>query len=128
MDANKSKNEHRNDTLPFKHQRGTFEKGGPSFGQLSCRRRILASKYHHRAQTTILSSSICRQNNKQNIRDVHLKDSTRLVVGRGIVESQLRTGDDVAGLILFPHQVVVRGMEVYACGVHKSNEDGQVLR
>ena len=49
-------------------------------------------------------------------------------VGRGILESQLKTGDDVAGLVLFPHHVAVRVMEVYTCGGHESTEDGQVLR
>ena len=44
------------------------------------------------------------------------------------MESKLQIGDDVAELILFFHQVAVRVMEVYACGVHESNEDGQVLR
>ena len=126
--GNKSKNEHRNDTPPFKHQRRTFEKGGSSFGQLSCERRIMASKYQHSDRTMISTSSICRENNKQNMTKVHLKDFTRLVVGRGVVKSQLQTRDDVVGLILFPHQVAVRVMEVYACGVHESNEDGQVLR
>ena len=43
------------------------------------------------------------------------------------MESELQTGDDVGGLILFLHQVAVRVMEVYACGVRESNEDGQIL-
>ena len=38
--------------------------------------------------------------------------------------SQLQTRDDVVGLILFLHEIVVRVKEVYACGVYKSNEDG----
>ena len=44
------------------------------------------------------------------------------------MESQVRTRDDVAGLILFPHQIAVRVMEVYACGILGSTEDSQVLR
>ena len=103
MEVNESRKKHANDTRPRKHQRRTSGNGGSSIGQVSCGRRITASKYQHRARTTILSSSICRENNKQNIIEVHLKDSTRLVVGRGIVESQVRTRDDVAGLILFRH-------------------------
>ena len=49
-------------------------------------------------------------------------------VGRGVLESQLQTGDDVVGLVLFPHQVAVRVIEVNACGGHGSTEDGQELR
>ena len=56
MKANELKNEHGNDTLPRKHQRRTSGKGGSSVGQVSCGRRIMASKYQHRAQTTIPSS------------------------------------------------------------------------
>ena len=44
------------------------------------------------------------------------------------MESGLHTGDDVGGLILFPHQVAVQVMEVYACGVNEKNEDDQILR
>ena len=51
-----------------------------------------------------------------------------MVVGREILESELQIGDDVDGLILFPHQVAVRVMDVYASGVQKCYEDGQVLR
>ena len=127
MDANKPTNEYGNHRMLLKHQRGTSEKGGPHFGQLYYGRKILASKYQHHARTTILSSSVCTENTKHNIRDVHLKDSIGMVVRRGIVESQLHTRDNVEGLILFYHQVAVRLMEVYACKVHKSNEDGQVL-
>ena len=49
-------------------------------------------------------------------------------VGRGVLESQLQTGDDVAGLVLFPHQIAVRVTEMNACGGHESTEDGQELR
>ena len=127
MDANEPTNDHRNDSMARKHQRQTSGKGGFHFGQVSCGRRILDAKYQQRTRTTIPSSSVCTQNRKQNIRDVHLKDSTRMVVGRGILESELQIGDDVDGLILFPHQVAIRVMDVYASGVQKSNEDGQVL-
>ena len=50
------------------------------------------------------------------------------MVGRGIVESEIKTGDDVDKLILFSHQVAVRVMDVYASRVQKINKDGQVLR
>ena len=124
MDANG----HADDNTARGHGRRESIKGGSYFGQASYGRSILASKYQQRARNTILSSSICTQKMKTNIRDVQLKDSTGMVVGRGIVESELQTGDVVDGLILFSHQVAVRVMEVYASGVHKTNEDGQVLR
>ena len=49
-----------------------------------------------------------RQNNQ-----VSLKDGKGLVIGKGILLSEVHTGDDVAGLILFPHQVAVHIEEVY---------------
>ena len=51
-----------------------------------------------------------------------------MLVGRGVLESELQIGDDVAGLVIFPHQIAVQVTEVYACGVHESTKDGQVLR
>ena len=128
MDANEHKNDHGYINTTQRQERENFGKGGSRVGQVSCGRRILASKYKHRAQTTIPSSSKRTQNKKINIREVELKDSTGMVLGRGIVESKLQTRDDVDGLILFPHQVAVRVMEVYASGVQKTNEDGQILR
>ena len=128
MDANEHTNNHGYDNTQRRHERRKSRKGGSHFGQVSYGRRILASKYQECAQTTIPSSSICTQNIKTNIRDVKLKNSTGMEVGRGIVESKLNTGDDVDGLILFPHQVAVRVMDVYASGVQKINKDGQVLR
>ena len=56
-----------------------------------------------------------------------LKDGKRLDVGKGILLSKVPTGDDVARLILFPHQVAVC-IEVYGSGHEKQNEDGQLLR
>ena len=117
MDANEHTNDHGYDNTTRRYKRRNFGKGGSHFGQVSCGRRILASKYKNRARTTIPSSSICTQNRKTNIRNVQSKDSTGMVVRRGIVESKLQTRDDVDGLILFLHQVVVQVMEVYASGV-----------
>ena len=128
MAENRPNNAHGNDTLPLQYRRRTSGTGGSSFGQVSCRRRIVASKYQHSGQTNILTSSVRNKNHTQNRKKVHLKKSTGLLVGRGVVESQVRIGDDVAGLILFPHQIVVRVMEVYACGILGSTEDDQVLR
>ena len=55
-----------------------------------------------------------------------LKDGKGLVVGKGILLAEVHTGDDVARLILFPHQVRIE--EVYGSGHEKQNEDGQLLR
>ena len=60
--------------------------------------------------------------------EVSLKNSNGLLVGKGILLFEIQTGDDVGGLILFPHQVAVRITEVYPCGKKKQNEDGQVLK
>ena len=128
MDANEHTNDHGYDNMTRRHKRQNSGKGGSHFGQVSCGRRILASKYKNHARITIPSSSICTKNRKTNIRDIQLKDSTGMVVGRGIVESELQIGDDVDGLILFPHQVAIRMMEVSTSGVQKMNKDGQVLR
>ena len=129
MDANKHANDHGYDNMARRLGRvksGTVR--GSHFGQVSCGRRIVASKYQQCVRSTIPSSSICTQNSKSNIRDVQLKHSTGMVVGRGIAESELKAGDDVDGLILFPHQVAVRLTDVFTSGVQKMNEDGQVLR
>ena len=57
-----------------------------------------------------------------------LKDGKGVVVGKGILLSEVQTGNNVTGLILFPHQVVVCIEEVYGSGHQKENEDGQLLR
>ena len=59
---------------------------------------------------------------------VSLKDGNGIVVGREILLSKVQSGDDVTGLILFPHQVAVCIKEVYASGHREQNEDGQLLR
>ena len=64
-----------------------------------------------------------RQNNR-----VSLKDGKGVVVGKGILLSNVQTGDDVTGLILFLHQVAVCIEEIYGSGHQKENEDGQLLR
>ena len=58
MGGNTPRNAHRNDTPPFKYQNKTSKKGGSSFGQLSCGRRILASKYQRSDRGTIPTSSV----------------------------------------------------------------------
>ena len=56
-----------------------------------------------------------------------LKDGKGFIVGKGTLLSEVQTGDDVTGLILFPHQVAVRIEEVYGSGHQKENEDGLLL-
>ena len=117
MDANEHTNNQGYDNTPQRHKGQKSEESASQFHQVFCGRRILASKYEEHAQTTILSSLICTQKSKNNIRDVQLKDSTGMVVGRGIVEFELQTKDDVDRLILFLHQVAVQVMDIYASGV-----------
>ena len=52
---------------------------------------------------------------------VRLKDGEGLVFGKGILLSEVQTGDDVVGLILFPHQVAVCIEEMYGSGHQKEN-------
>ena len=97
-------------------------------GQVSIGRRILAS----RQEVGIRRNFPCTSQRKQIVEwqnnKVSLKDGKGMVVGRGILFSEVQTKDDVARLILFPHQVAVRIEEVYASGHQKQNEDGQLLR
>ena len=101
---------------------------GPCNGQVSIGRRILASKQ----EVGIGRNFPCIAQRKEIVRHQHnqvsLKDGKGLVVGRGTLLSEVQTGDDVRGLILFPHQVAVHIKEVYASGQQKENEDGQVLK
>ena len=55
---------------------------------------------------------------------VSLKDRSGLLVGKGLLLSEIQTGNDVGGLTLFPHQLAVRIVEVYTCGTEKQTEDG----
>ena len=98
---------------------------GPCNGQVSIGRQISTSRQEvgigrNFPSTTQREHIVRRQNNQ-----VSLKDGKGLVVGRRIIVSEVH---DVAGLILFPHQVAVRIEEVYASGHQKQNEDGQLLR
>ena len=102
MGRNTPSNAHGKDTLPLQHRKKMSEKGDSSFGQLSCGRRILALKYKQSGRPTISTSSVRRKNHTQSRIEVHLKQSTRMRVGRGVLKSQLETGNDVVGLVLFP--------------------------
>ena len=128
MGRNTPSNANGKETLPLQHRSRTSGKGGSSFGQLSCGRRILASKYQRSGRPTTSTSSVWRENHTQSRTEVHLKEIIGMRVGKGVLESKMKTGDDVAGLVLFSHHIAVQVMEVYACGGHESTEDGQVLR
>ena len=97
-------------------------------GQLSFGRRILATKKDLQMRRIFSSTTRGKQIMGRHNCEVSLKDSNGLLVGKGILLSKIQIGDDVGGFILFPHQVVVRIVEVYPCGKQKQNEDGQVLR
>ena len=88
----------------------------PCNGQLSIGRRILAS----RQEVGNWRNFPCRAHRKQIVgqqnNQVSLKNGKGMLVGRRILLSEVQTGDDVAGLILFPHQVAVRIKEVDASG------------
>ena len=128
MDGNNHINDKENNSPCQQRGRTIWNVRGPCNGQVSIGRRILASRQEVGIRrnfpcTTQRKQIIQRQNNQ-----VSLKDGKGLVVGRGILLSEVQTGDDVAGLILFPHQVAVCIEEVYASGQQKQNKDGQLLR
>ena len=58
---------------------------------------------------------------------MHLKDGNGTMIGRGILETQIQVGDNVGGLILFPHQCVVRILEVHTTRLADLNEDGESM-
>ena len=97
-------------------------------GQLSFGRRILATKKELRIRTKISCMARGEQKMRQQNCEVSLKDRSGLVVEKGILLSEIQTGEDVGGLSLFPHQVAVRIVEVFTCGNENETEDGQVLK
>ena len=68
---------------------------------------MLATRKDVEIGTNSPSTTKRKQINGQQNKQVSLKDGNGLVVGKGILLSEVQTGDDVAGLILFPHQVAV---------------------
>ena len=58
---------------------------------------------------------------------MHLKDGNKIVIGRGILETQIQVGDNVGGLILFPHQCAIRILEVHTTRLADRNEDGESM-
>ena len=100
----------------------------PCNGQLSIGRRILASRQEVEIGRNFLCTAQRKQIVGQQNKQVSFKNGKGMLVGRGVLLSKVQTGDDVAGLILFPHQVVVCIEEVDASGHEEQNKDGQLLR
>ena len=89
---------------PSKQRRRKFcDVCGPCNGQLSIGRRVLASRQEvgmgKNLQPTEKGKTFSGWQNNQ----VSLKDGKGLIVGKEILLSEVQTGDDVRGLILFPH-------------------------
>ena len=128
IDGNNHINDKENNSPCQQRRRTICDVHGPCNGQVSIGRQILAS----RQEVGIGRNFPCIAQRKQivgrQINQVSLKDGKGLIVGRRIFLFKVQTGDDVAGLILFPHQVAVCMEEVYASGHQKQNEDGQLLR
>ena len=93
-------------------------------GQLSFGRRILATKKDLHIRTNISCMGRGEQRMRQQNCEVSLKDRSGLVIGTGILLSEIQTGDDVGGLSRFPHQVAVHIVEVFTCVNKKQIEDG----
>jgi hypothetical protein len=58
---------------------------------------------------------------------VHLKDGNGTVIGRRILETQIHVGNNVGGSILFPHQCVVRILEIHTTRLDDRNEDSESM-
>ena len=103
------------------------ERRTPSHGQLSLGQRILASTTRQNCRPHLPVGSISRLNNPTTSNRVLLKDQSGLLVANGVVETTIKTGHDVSGLLLFPHQCAVRVLEVYPCGSRHLNDDGEFM-
>ena len=109
------------------HVTPTREDSRGSHGQLSLGRRILASTSgNNRRNNSPLNSTKRLYKSKEHV-GVHLKDGKGTVIGRGILETQIQVGDNVGGLILFPHQCAVRILEVHTTRLADKNEDGESM-
>ena len=128
MDGNYDVNEKENNSPSERRGRTISDVRGPCNGQLSIGRRVLATRKDVGIGRNSPSTTKQKQINRRQNKQVRLKDGKGLVVGKGILLSDIQTGDDVAGLILFPHEVAVRIEEVRGSGYEKYNDDGQLLR
>ena len=128
MDGNYYVNEKENNSPSEQRGRTISDVRGPCNGQLSIGRRVLASRKDVGIGRNSPSTKKRKQINGRQNKQVSLKDGNGLVVGKGILLSEVQTGDDVTGLILFRHQVAVRIEEVCGSGYQQHNDDGQLLR
>ena len=105
MDGNDHVNDKENKAPSQQRRRKIYDIRGPCNGQVSIGRRILASR-EEIGRNFPCTAKGKKMSGRQNTQ-VRLKDGKGLVVGKGILLSEVQTGEDVARLILFPHQVAV---------------------
>ena len=127
MDGKYHENDKENESPSEQRRRKICDARGPCNGQLSIGRRILASRKEVGIGGNFPSTAKGKKISGRQNTQVRLKDGEGLVFGKGILLSEVQTGDDVVGLILFPHQVAVCIEEMYGSGHQKENEDGQLL-
>ena len=127
MDGNYHVNDKENKSPSEQRRKKICDARGTCNGQLSIGRRILASQKEVEIGGNFPSTAKGKKISGQQNTQVSLKDGKGLVVGKGILLLEVQTGDDVVGLILFPHQVAVCIEEVYGSDHEKENEDGQLL-
>ena len=128
MDGNYHVNEKENNSPSERRGRTISDVRGPLNGQLSIGQRVLATRKDVGIGRNSPSTTKRKQINGWQNKQVSLKDGNGLVVGKGILLSEVQTGDNVAGLILFPHQVAIRIQEVCGSGYEQHNDDGQLLQ
>ena len=116
MDGYYHVNNKENNSPSEQRRRKICDVCNPCNGQVSIGRRILASRQKVGIGRNFSSTAKGKQSSGQQNNQVSLKDGKGLVIGKGILLSEVQTEDDVAGLILFPHQVVVCIEEVYGSG------------
>ena len=107
MDGNYDVNEKENSSPSERRGRTISDVRSPCNGQLSIGRRVLATRKDIGIGRNSPSTTTRKQINGQQNKQVSLKDGNGLVVGKGILLSEVQIGDNVAGLLLFPHQVAI---------------------
>ena len=127
MDGNYYVNEKKNNSPSEKRGRTISNVRGPCNGQVSIGRRVLATREEVGIGRNFPSTTKRKQINGWQNKQVSLKDGNGLVVRKEILLSEVQTRDNVAGLILFPHQVAVCIEEVCGSGYQQQNDDGQLL-
>ena len=103
MDGEHHLNEKKNNCPAVKKGRRVSDDRSPCNGQLSFGRRILATKKDLWMRRNISSNARGKQIMGWHNCEVSLKNNNGVLVEKGILLSEIQTGDDVVGLILFPH-------------------------